>query len=161
MITENDGFYELMLNPCTTAVLAGALDATVPWVWIRGHMPKRSIQWWNARVPLSVDGELRDVTVRSLQFDLLLTTSRFLELLPDFHDHALCLFQLRQPVPDTLTLDRVPDASIDRVLVQNGLHLAFYLPHAYEVAQFRAPDRDTIARLLQVPEIRALAYPTT
>src|SRR5688572_11811683 len=115
MITARNAFYELMLKPCTTGILAHALDTAVPWIWIRGHMPKRYLQWWCTQLPLSEGGTVHDVSVRSLQFDLQLPTTRFLELLPDFKDHAISLFQLTRSLPDTLTLDRVPDESIDRV----------------------------------------------
>lgn len=146
-----------MLQSCTTAVLAHALDPAIPWVWVVRHAPKRELGWWRAPMPLSASGRAHDVTVRSVEFDLLLPTSRFLELLPEFLDHGITLFQMSRPVPETLSLMRLPDEVIDRVLVQNGLHLGFHLPHAVETAQFRAPQRETLERLLTIPEIAALA----
>jgi hypothetical protein len=145
--------FSLTLRPCTTAVLSHALDPSVPWVWIRGHRPKRHIAWWTARVPLSESEKSYSVSVRSLEFDLIFPTIQFLEVLPEFWDHGVALFQMSKPVPDTLTLDRIPDRSIDEVLIRNGLHLAFYLPHSYETAQFRSPDRRVIERIQQIPEM--------
>lgn len=156
MITPSDSLYALTLKPCTTAILANALDPAIPWIWVRGHTPRRHLQWWHTKLPLAGEGTLHEVNVRSLQFDLLLPTKRFLDLLPEFQDD-LTLFQLARPVPDTLTLLGLPDRTVDRVLAQNGLHLAFHLPHAFETAQFRAPLHETLAALLNVPEIRALA----
>ena len=66
------------------------------------------------------------------------------------------LFQISRPVPDTLSLDRVPRDAADRLLVQNGLHLAFYLPHAFDIAQFRSPRREVLEQLLKAPQIRDL-----
>ena len=147
-----------MLRQCTSAVLAHALDKAVPWVWIRRHQPKRYLQWWSTPIALSESGLPKEVCLRSLEFDLQFPTHRFLELLPEFSDHGIVLFQMSRPVPDTLSLDRIPDDAIDRVLVQNGLHLAFYLPHAFESAQFRSPNREVIERLVEVPQIKDLVY---
>lgn len=156
MILSSNSLFALTLEPCTSAILAHALDPAVPWIWIRRHTPKRNVGWWRTQLPLADGGALHEVGVRSLEFDLQLPTSRFLELLPEFQDHALALFQMTRPVPDKLTLDRVSDEGVDGILVQNGLHLAFHLPHAFETAQFRAPRRETLAALLDVPQIRAL-----
>jgi len=158
MITQHAEMFSLMLRPCTSAILAHAVDASVPHVWIRRHQPNRYLQWWRAQVPLSSASAIHDVEVRSLEFDLHLPATRFLQLLPEFQDHGMAFFQMSRPVPDTLSLDRIPEDAIDRVLIQNGLHLAYYLPHALETAQFRSPRREVLEQLLQAPEIRALAY---
>jgi hypothetical protein len=150
--------FNVMLQSCTCSVLASVLDPAVPFVWVRGHMPQSVVQWWHTHVALSSTGRPQDVEVRRMEFDLQLSTSRFLELLPEFEDHGIVLFQMTRRVPDTLTLHGVPDATIDRVLIQNGLHLRFYLPHAIECAQLASPHREVLERALQRPEVRELAY---
>jgi hypothetical protein len=92
-----------------------------------------------------------------MEFDLQLPTSRFLQLLLEFEDHGMVLFQMARRVPDTLTLDRVAEEAVNRVLLQNGLHLRFYLPHAMEYAQLASPRRDVLERALQAPRIREIA----
>src|ERR1051326_2160967 len=136
-ITHRSGMYSFMLRSCTSGILAHVLDPTVPFVWIRRHMPKRYVQWWSTQTHLSESGALHDVEVRTMEFDHQLHTDRFLELLPEFEDHGLVLFQMLRRVPDTLTLDGVAEDAVDRVLIQNGLHLRFYLPHAIECAQLK------------------------
>ena len=150
--------FSVMLRRCTTGVLTHILDPAIPFVWIRRHSPKRDIRWWKTRAPVSAEGELHAVEVRSMQFDLQLTTARFLELLPEFADHGLVLFQMTRRVPDTLTLDGVVENAVDRVLVENGLHLQFCLPHALESAQLRSPRREALERVLQSPQVRELAH---
>ena len=93
-----------------------------------------------------------------MEFDLQLSTARFLELLPEFEDHGIVLFQMTRRVPDTLTLDGVAESAVERVLIQNGLHLRFYLPHAVECAQLSSPYREVLEKALQRPEVRELAY---
>jgi hypothetical protein len=93
-----------------------------------------------------------------MEFELQLPTARFLELLPEFEEHGMDLCQMTRRVPDTLTLHGVLDGAADRVLIQNGLHLCFYLPHAVECAQLRSPHREVLERALLRPEVRELAY---
>ena len=93
-----------------------------------------------------------------MEFDLQFRTVRFLELLPEFEGHGLLLFQMTRRAPDTLTLCGVPDDAADRVLLQNGLHVRFYLPHAGECAQLASPHREVLERALQKPKVREIAY---
>lgn len=150
--------FSFMLRPCTAGILAYMLDPAMPFVWLRRHTPKRYIQWWQTRVALSERGPLHDVEVRAMEFDLQLPTARFLQLLPEFEDYGMVLFQMTRRVPDTLTLDGIAENAVDRVLIQNGLHLRFYLPHAFECAQVSAPHREVLESALQRPEVAELAY---
>ena len=111
-ITERDGMFSFMLRSCTSHILAYILDTAIPFVWLRSHTPKRYIQWWPTRAPLSERCALHDVEVRSMEFDLQLSTTRFLELLPEFEDHGIVLFQMTRRVPDTLTLDGVAEGQL-------------------------------------------------
>ena len=150
--------FSVMLRPCTCSVLSQILDPAVPVVWIRRHMPRQRIDWWRTPVPLSGSAQAHEVEVRLLQFDIQLATSRFLELLPEFEEHGMELLQMARRVPDTLTLEGLSDAAADRVLLQNGLHVRFFLPHAVEYAQLSSPDRSVLERILKRPEMSALAY---
>jgi hypothetical protein len=93
-----------------------------------------------------------------MELDLQLPTARFLELLPKFEDHGMELVQMTRRVPDTLTLNGVPESAVARVLIQNRLRLRFYLPHAVECAQLASPDREVLEKALERPEVRKLAY---
>ena len=93
-----------------------------------------------------------------MAFDLQFETKRFVDLLPEFEDHGMVVFQMDRKVSGSLFLDRIPDEAIDRVLIQNGLHLRFYLPHAMEVAVVGSPFREPLEKALHHPEVRRLAY---
>jgi hypothetical protein len=150
--------FSVMLRSCICGVLAHILHPSIPFIWVRRHFPHRCVQWCRARVPFSATGQPHDVEVRSLEFELLLPTERFLELLPEFEEHGMDLCQMTRRVPDTLTLHDVPDDAARRILIQNGLHLRFFLPHAVECAQLASPHREVLERALQRPELRELAY---
>jgi hypothetical protein len=157
-ITERKGMFSFMLQPCTASILANILDPDVPFVWIRHHTPKRTIAWWKTQACLSEKGQLYDVEVRWMDFDLQLSTARFLELLPEFEEHGLVLFQMTRRVPNSLILDGKADDVINHILIQNGLHVAFYLPHAVECAQLASPRREVLERALQQEKVKELAY---
>jgi hypothetical protein len=156
-IIEREGMFSVMLRPCTCAILEYILDPAIGYVWVRRHTPRRHLQWWKTQAPLSEAGTLHEVQVRGMEFDLQLPTARFLELLPEFWGHGLVLFQMTRPVPDTLMLDGIADSVVDRVLMQNGLHLRFYLPHAAELAQVGSPRREVLEKMLQRREVREMA----
>ena len=147
-----------MLQPCSCGILTHVLDPSVPFVWVQRHVPFPRIQWDQVRLQLSPSGVLHDVEVRSLQFDLLFSTTRFLELLPEFEDFGITLFQMSRRVPDTLTLAGLTGDAVDRILVQNGLYLRFDLPHAREFASISAPRAETLEAVLQIEAVRQIAY---
>ncbi|MEK6701082.1 MAG: hypothetical protein AABZ53_02390 [Planctomycetota bacterium] len=157
-IVERNGMFNFMLRSCTARILVHILDRDTPFVWIRRHAPCRDMRWWRTKVPLSIDGAPFNVEARMLNFDLQMSTSEFLENIAEFDGHGLVLFQMSKRVPDSLTLDGIADDLVDRVLVQNGMTLRFYLPHAVECAQVTSPQRATLEQVLRRPEVNALAY---
>ena len=158
LITEWSGLFILNLKPCTCGILSFILNPEVEFVWIRRHIPEPYIRWTRTPVVLSPKHRLHEVEIRFLEFDLQLSTQRFMDLLTEFEDHGIELFQMRSRVPDTLHLHKVSENAAASILIQNGLHVAFYLPHSHEYAQLRAPDRTTLERLLTIPQIKELAY---
>ncbi|MFH1301442.1 MAG: hypothetical protein ABIK07_10300 [Planctomycetota bacterium] len=120
------------------SVLARFLDPTVPWVWILGHCPNPHAQWWNTTVPLNNSGSIYTGAVRLLCFDLQLTTRDFVSRATDFDEHGLMLIQSHKQMPDTLSLDGIPEAQQINILRQNGGTLRMYLPHAIETAQVQS-----------------------
>ena len=123
-------------------------------------MPKRYTQWWGTQAQLSETGALYDVEVRSMQFDLQLGTARFLRLLPEFEGQGILLFQMSRRVPDTFTLDGITEDAVDRIMIQNGLHLRFLLPHEAECAQLASPHREVLEQIVERPAVREIAYGT-
>jgi hypothetical protein len=150
--------FSVMLRSCTARMLAHVLDPAVPFVWIPRHIPNRYLRWWSTQTCLFEAGPLNSLEVRSMEFDIQLSTSRFLELLPEFEHHGLVLFQMTRRVPDTLTLQRVPDGAVDGILRQNGLHLRVHLPEEEPWGQLTSPHREVLERALQKPQVREVAY---
>jgi hypothetical protein len=133
--------FSVMLRGWTCRVLAHILEPSIPFVWIRRHLPHHYVHWYRALLPLSTTGQPHEVEVRSLEFDIQLSTPRLIELLSEFEEHGIDLCQMTRRVPDTLTLHGVSDAMVSHILCQNGLHWRFVLPHAGECAQLSAQTR--------------------
>ena len=149
--------YCLALRGCRPSVLTYALNPEVPYVWLWRHLPGEQAVWWNARVPLRPGGEAHELQVREMEFDAQMPTRRFLDLLREFGESGLVLFQMHKKVPDGLRL-RPEDDNMNRILLQNGLFLKFHLPHAGEVALLCSPDKEYLAGLLRLPAVRELAH---
>jgi len=153
------GMFSLWLPPCSTAVLPLVLDAEVPFVWIVGHWPGTHIHWWEAELPLSETTPNRRLRVRDLEFDIEMSTADFLASEPEFRHGGIILRQLVRPVPNTLSVRRLPGATGFRVLRDNGLHLEFHLPHPGEHASVISPHRSALESLLGKPELAAPELP--
>jgi hypothetical protein len=132
-ITTQRGYEAIFVHGAVASTLAAYLNPEVEFVWILGHMPNRRVEWWSAVAPLSCSQNIF-AKIRSLSYDLQLTTKEFLDHAESFDDHGLALIQSHRPMPDTLNLARIPDAMQDAVLIKNGAFLRIWLPHAVETA---------------------------
>ena len=142
------GMYNMLLPPCSTEVLHVVLDPSKPYVWVVAHAPGSYLHWWNAAVPLSETTSNRTVLVRDVRFDILMPTDEFLRCEPEFRHGGITLVQLDRRVPDTLEFDRLPEGRRYQILLDNGLHLVFELPHAGEYASIVSPSWSTLQRLI-------------
>ena len=124
------------------------LAPSVPWVWVIGHRPNRYVQWWDATVPLNAKHDDFTGSIRNMCFDLQLPTADFLSRAAEFDDHGLVLIQSDQQIPDTLTLDLIPESQQNAVLIQNGAKLRIYLPHAIETAQVQSFTKGYLATVV-------------
>ena len=153
------GMFSLTIPPCSTAVLSRILDPAVPYVWIVRHWPGSYVHWWRASLPLSETSANRRLRVRDVEFDLQVETSDFLELEPDLRHAGINLLQMHRAVPDTLRLSAIPDTDRYRVLKNNGLHLAFYLPHTGEYANIASPERSLLEAFAARPDLQGPDLP--
>ncbi len=154
---QDDGSFCLALAPCTSRVLAYLLDPSARIIWLVNHWPHRTIQWWQAPVPLTTTDAARLLRVRNLSYDLEMDRDTFLSELPQFEEFGMDLYQLTRSVPDSLRVEHLTEKVRRRVLIQNGAVSHFQLPHAGEVAVFWAISRQILERALGYPEIRSLA----
>ena len=146
-ILEGDGVETLFIHGATLSKLTPFLNPEVPWVWVLGHMPNRVVEWWQGSLPIDKSGKLVTADFRMVGYDLLLPTSQFIALAPDFEDHGLVLIQSSQRMPNTMDLSRIPENQQSKVLCSNGAFLRIYLPHAVETAQVQCFEKGYLAKL--------------
>jgi hypothetical protein len=144
--TNGDGSHTIMLGPCPTATAARLLDPSVPFVWVVGHSPHRVLGWWELDLPINRGEHPKRVRVRSLWCELLMGTAEFVEVADQFD--GVTLYQMSRPVPDTLSVERLPAERLYQVLLHNGLLAHFHQPHSMEVAMYRGWDRAWVDTLL-------------
>ena len=89
-------------------------------------------------MPLNTDGADFSGSVRRLCLDLQLPTHEFISRAAEFDDHGLVLIQSNYQMPDTLSLDTIPQTQQNAILMQNGATMRMYLPHAIETAQVQS-----------------------
>ncbi len=133
-IEKNPNNHDMLLvHESVVSELARLLHPEVPYVWLLGHMPNRTGQWWQADVPLTLQQNIT-AQVRWVSYDMQLPTQDFLSKAECFDDYGLVFIQANKPMPDTLHLSRIPESQRDSVVIQNGGFLYIYLPHALETA---------------------------
>ena len=142
------------VHGAVASALARFLDPTVPWVWILGHCPNRYMQWWDTTIPLNTGGSSFTGSVRSLFLDLQLPTHEFISCAAEFDDHGLVLIQSKHQMPNTLSLDTIPQTQQNAILMQNGATLRMYLPHAIETAQVQSFAKLRLPTLMTIKMIR-------
>jgi hypothetical protein len=134
-ISKENGIETLYVHGATVSLLSRFLSQSVPWIWISDHLPKSTVQWWKTASPLNENNFFEDAEYRLVQYDMMLQTSRFLNIVPELEDFGVRLVQTHNRMPDTLVLDRIPENQQLEILKKNGAFLHFYLPHAQETAQ--------------------------
>jgi hypothetical protein len=130
------------------------LDISVPYVCLQSHLPNERVEWWSCPIPLRKEGAPRSVEVRNVVFDLQLTTEGFLEVLEDFEECGVDLYQFHNPMPATFNIDKLFERRSVEVLTRNGFQSRFYLPHPQEVAVYWSLDRSHLEELTVDVEVR-------
>jgi hypothetical protein len=110
-------------------------------------MPNSTLEWWESPIVLNTSGAECKAQIRSLTYDIQLPTAEFFARAEAFETHGVDLVQSRRPIPNTLQLDRVPEAQRSQVLQHNGAFLYIHLPHAVETALVRCFEPGYLGRI--------------
>ena len=147
------GVFSLYLEPCSALVLQYVLSEDVPYVWLEDHLPNAAYEWWITPMLLHKGGAYHSLEIRLPRFDIQCATQEFLELLSEFESAGMTLFQMHRRWPVSLQPRYLPKEARYKILVQNGLHLEFDLPHTGEYARVVSPYRDVLERIQNHPVI--------
>ncbi|WP_255991004.1 hypothetical protein [Chitinolyticbacter albus] len=147
-ILERDGVETLYVHGATVSELVGFLNPQVPWVWILGHMPNTRFEWWETTQPINRSGTPITAEFRLVSYDLLLPTSRFLDLSPTFEGHGISLIQSNKRMANALDIARLPEDKLVKILRSNGAFLRIELPHAVETSQVQCFEKGYLASVI-------------
>jgi len=154
--SERAAYFYVMLDTCDCSVLRHLLHPEANFIWIHSHTPDPSLRWWKADVPISPNDVLGGARIRAMEYDLMMERDAFLKELDRFLPHGISMTQLTKPVPGSLWLPSLPKDKEESILIDNGMKTRFHLPHAGEIAQFSATERDHIETVCADPAIRDL-----
>ena len=131
------------------SLLSKFLSESVPWIWVLDHLPTSKLHWWKTALPLNENNCVEIAEYRTVQYDFMLQTSRFLHVASELDDSGLKLVQSYNRMPDTLVLDGIPENQQPEILKKNGAFLRFYLPNAIETAQVQCFESGYLALRLE------------
>lgn len=96
------------------------IDQTADHVLVHNFQPNAVSEWWTSSIQLKSNFILENVSIRNLQFDLQTTISGLRQILEQETDF-LDIYQFDRPVSDTMVIGKLPEATAERILIQNGL----------------------------------------
>ncbi|RZL36467.1 MAG: hypothetical protein EOO96_06930 [Pedobacter sp.] len=101
------------------------IDKNLNHILIHKFTPNLAIEWWATDIKMK-NGELfKDLKVRNMEFDIT-TDLNGLNKLIELNTHQLRIYQFDKPIPDTLSLEHLPENNRDKILAQNGLKHIFF-----------------------------------
>jgi len=132
-----------MVAPGSVPTLAQLLDPEAPLVYLELFRPLSGMYpgdvWTDVSLPLSHSLPNELLRARSISFDVLLPTPRFLALAPALKKYGLYCAQVEHAPPSGLRLDQLDHPAARKNWYRKaGFILSFDLPHEGEVAQVAA-----------------------
>jgi hypothetical protein len=143
------GVYWVLLWCPEAALLAQLLDPALPYVLSWGHVTGR-YRWAPFTLPLTESAKPVEVLSRSIEFDYILPTARFLSLLPSLGP-AIRAVQLKSLPPDYLDLARIKGKELYRLLAETGWHVLLDTP-ANDYGQLMSPHRHVLELALSITD---------
>ncbi len=96
------------------------IDKNFNHIFIHKFMPNEAIEWWKTDIRMKNGETYGNLKVRNMQFDIL-TDLNGLKRILDMNTYHLSIYQFDKPVPDTLSLEYLPESNREKILQQNGL----------------------------------------
>lgn len=147
--SADDSLYCMSLNYCDTSILPYVLNKNAKYLLINCHNPNPYFAWYNASLQIKESGELHSLKVRHVNFDIQIDTEDFIMMNAEFKEFGIDLLQFNKPIPNTLVYD-IQKPQMNKILIQNGLFLKFYLPHKGETASICCTNREYLEGLLKL-----------
>ncbi|MDP2385247.1 MAG: hypothetical protein Q8M29_02640 [Bacteroidota bacterium] len=115
------------------------IDKSINHVFIHKFDPHEVISWWDCSLKNDHGLSLENTSVRNMSFDLQ-TNLEGLKKILALNTRYLNIYQFKTPVPDTLTIEHLPENSKDKILAQNGLEHVIFIE--FEFATIKSSNSE-------------------
>ena len=96
------------------------IDKNVDHILIHQFDPHQKNEWWTTSISVRENFELKNVSVRQMQFDLSTNLAGLKNILK-LNSLFLNIYQFNRPIPNTLQINELPEQARESILKQNGL----------------------------------------
>ena len=101
------------------------IDKDYNHIFIHKFMPNETIEWWKTDIKMKNNETYEKLEVRNMEFDIL-TDLNGLKKILDLNTNQLRIYQFDKPVPNTLSIEYLPQNNRERILQQNGLKIFYF-----------------------------------
>jgi hypothetical protein len=143
------GVYWTLLWRPESSILCELLDPQTPYVLCWDHLVG-NYSWQEFRLPIVEATEAMDVASRIANIDFIISTERFLKILPKMGP-AIKAVQLGSMPPDYLDMRQITGKQLYRILGECGWHVLVDTP-ANDYGQVMSPKREVLERAIEIME---------
>jgi hypothetical protein len=148
----------IVFKDLTNDQIVDILDPAIPNILIPGFRPHKNRRWQLTDIDLGLDDGLKRVNARDLTVDLMTDKRTAEQILKNGYFNQLSLFQFTKPIPDTLKVSELPVATMDEILIHNGLINRVWVN--YEFVEFSSKDDDYFEMIKVMYIAKAILEPS-
>ena len=125
------------------------VDKEAEHILISKFQPHGTIEWWESTVKVNSKLTLENLKVRNMQFDIQ-TNLLGLQQIIEHEWNFLDIYQFNKPVPDTLSINHLPEGHLEQILINNGLQHLFQVD--FESIVISSIDEEFIRKIAENSE---------
>lgn len=147
------GQFQIILDFATTAFVQYTIRDDFKYVWVCNHSLQDYSNWERRNLPIFENQPNFDVISRHLQFDFVMPTNEFTQILPSIKD-GVTLVQMNKLPKEYLDINRLKGKTLYDLL-KNECEYLFELdiPVPTDYGTIVSPDRNYLQTLLDNPKI--------
>lgn len=147
------GRFRIILDFATTGIVKFLLHDDYKYVWVNNHMSVAYSEWKNFELPILPNMENKKVLAKGVQYDFIIETDKFKELLLNWNG-GIEMIQMNKIPPYYLDLVKIK-GNKRYELLSNECDFLFELeiPSATDYGTLISNNRDYLQSLLDNPDI--------
>lgn len=147
-----DGQYHVLLDYATTAFLPYLIRDDFKFVWVSEHQIEKFLTWESYSLPLFEANKNHKILARQLNFDFILPTEEFKQLMPQIHG-GITLTQLNV-IPNYYLNSKLKDRTRYDLLKRECDYLfEVVIPSPTDYGSLTSPNKDFLEQLLRNEDI--------